>query len=272
MRIDFGKTADDYGKFRVGFPKSFFESLGEKNIISGSEKAVDLGTGTGTVARGLAGMGCKVTGIDPSEDLLNQARQFAASENVDVNWRRATAEQTGLKSDLFDVAVAGQCWHWFEAEKAISEIKRILKAESTLIIAHFDWLDFGGNVAERTVELINEMNTRWTGIGCTGIYPEWFRHLAEYGFQDIRSYSYDEAVTYSHEAWRGRIRASAGVGGSMEPEMVEEFDLRLADLLAREFPEDPLKVPHRVFVVYGKPMQTTSLIAITKSDCVTKPA
>ena len=34
---------------------------------------VDLGTGTGTVARGLAVMGCKVTGVDPSKELLAEA-------------------------------------------------------------------------------------------------------------------------------------------------------------------------------------------------------
>lgn len=252
MKTNFGKTAADYRKFRAGFPISFFESLREKGIIDGSEAVVDLGTGTGTVARGLAAIGCKVVGLDPSEALLHEARELAESENLTVEWKKATAEETRLEDNSFDVAVAGQCWHWFDATKAVPEIKRILKDRSVLVIAHFDWLDLPGNVVERTVELISEMNPGWASTGGTGIYPKWFRHLSEGGFQDIRSYSYDEAVSYTHEAWRGRIRASAGVGGSMEPAMVEMFDRKLADVLSSWFPQERLDILHRVFVVYGR--------------------
>ena len=39
------------------------------------------------------------------------------------------------------------------------------------------------------------------------------RHLAENGFVDLELFTYDTFPIYSHEAWRGRIRASAGVGG-----------------------------------------------------------
>jgi len=54
------------------------------------------------------------------------------------------------------------------------------------------------------------------------------------------------------EAWRGRIRASAGVGGSMTAEQVEEFDKELAELLASRFPGSLLQVPHRVFAVLAR--------------------
>ncbi len=35
---------------------------------------LDLGTGTGTIARGLAKRGCVVTGLDPSDAMLEQAK------------------------------------------------------------------------------------------------------------------------------------------------------------------------------------------------------
>jgi hypothetical protein len=47
----------------------------------------------------------------------------------------------------------------------------------------------------------------------------------------------------------GRIRASAGVGGTLEPEAVAVFDAALAEKLSAGHPEDPLQVPHRVFVL-----------------------
>lgn len=252
MKADFGQTAEDYRKFRAGFPFSFFQSLLERKLVDGSEEVVDLGTGTGTVARGLATIGCHVTGVDPSADLLNQAEEMAKSEGIEVNWQQATAEATCLADSSFDIAIAGQCWHWFDPASAIREILRILRNDSSLIIARFDWLPTPGNVVEKTESLIREMNPEWNMSGGTGIYPEWFRHLSEGGFQNIQSYSYDEDVLYTHEGWRGRIRASAGVGGSLTPEKIAEFDQNHAEILQREFPEQSLSIPHRVFVVHGK--------------------
>jgi hypothetical protein len=54
---------------------------------------------------------------------------------------------------------------------------------------------------------------------------------------------------YSHAAWRGRVRASAGVAASMDAERVAVFDDELAVMLAREFPDDPQLVRHRVWWV-----------------------
>ncbi len=69
------------------------------------------------------------------------------------------------------------------------------------------------------------------------------------GFQGIETFSFDEAVSYSHEAWRGRIRASAGVAASLPPDSVAKFDADLAQLLARSYPDDPMLVPHRVWAL-----------------------
>ena len=54
LRADFGKTAADYGRHRAGFPDEFFERLAAMEIIRGGIRALDVGTGTGTIARGLA--------------------------------------------------------------------------------------------------------------------------------------------------------------------------------------------------------------------------
>src|SRR5438067_1726011 len=70
-------------------------------------------------------------------------------------------------------------------------------------------------------------------------------------FRDLQSFSYDVDVPNSHEAWRGRSRASAGVGASLSPEKVAVFDAELATLLRERYPQDPLAIPHRVFAIVG---------------------
>ena len=50
MEVDFGRTASDYARYRVGFPDSFFERLFDCKIVSPGDRVLDLGTGTETVA------------------------------------------------------------------------------------------------------------------------------------------------------------------------------------------------------------------------------
>jgi hypothetical protein len=72
------------------------------------------------------------------------------------------------------------------------------------------------------------------------------KDLAIAGFTEIETASFDIAVSYTHEAWRGRVRAHGGIGGSLGVDEVQVFDDALARLLAEKFPAQPLRVPHRV--------------------------
>lgn len=247
--VDFGKTADDYARHRAGFPPRFFEELRTRGIGLPGQRALDLGTGTGTVARGLAIGGCEVVGLDPAAPMLAQARELDAAAGVVVTYVEANAERTGLPAASFDVVTAGQCWHWFDRPAAAAEARRLLRPGGTLVIAHFDWLPLSGNVVEATESLILAHNPAWKGAGGRGIYPQWFVDVGEAGFEGIESFSFDLDVPYTHEAWRGRIRASAGVAATLGPEEVARFDDELAGLLRDRFAGDPLAVPHRTWTL-----------------------
>ena len=84
------------------------------------------------------------------------------------------------------------------------------------------------------------------------MYPLWTLDVAAAGFLGLETFSFDVEVPYRHDAWRGRIRASAGVAASLPPDAVAAFDAELADLLARDFPHEPLAVPHRVWALVAR--------------------
>jgi len=252
MHIDFGKTAQDYGTHRAGFPDRFFERLFAGGIVRRGDRALDLGTGTGTIARGLSLRGCEVTGLDPSAPLLDQARRLDAAAGVETEYVQAKAEATGLPDASFDVVTAGQCWHWFDRATAAREMRRVLRSGGRLVIAHFDWIPLPGNVVDATEKLIERHNPAWKLAGGTGLHPRWLADAATAGFEDIETFSFDVPQAYSHEAWRGRIRASAGVAASLSPEAVVAFDRAHAAMLAERFPDDPLLVPHRVWVMTAR--------------------
>ena len=249
LQIDFGKTAQDYSKHRAGFPEAFFERVATFGVGRPDQRLLDLGTGTGTLARGFARRGCEVTGLDPSEPLLEQAKLLDQEAGITIRYVVAKAEETHLPAKSFEIVTAGQCWHWFDRPRAAQEIRRLLVSDGRLVIAHFDWIPLPGNVVEATEHLIEQHNPTWKMGGGTGLYPAWLRDVAVAGFLGIETFSFDTPASYTHEAWRGRIRASAGVAAALPPEQVAQFDAELAHLLAERFPEDPLSVPHRVFAV-----------------------
>ncbi len=251
--VDFGLTAVDYSKHRAGFPPSLFDRLAHWGIGQSGQQVVDVGTGTGTLARGFAARGCQVIGIDPAHSLLDQAQQLTKDEGLTVDYRVGRAEQTGLPDAWADVVSAGQCWHWFDRPAAARELARILCPDGYLVIAHFDWLPLAGIGVAGTEALIQAYNPNWQLGGGTGLYGQWLRDLGEAGYRAIESFSYDLNVAYSHAAWRGRIRASAGVGASLPPERVEAFDQGLTSLLQHMHPAPLLQIEHRVFAVVARP-------------------
>ena len=260
MRIDFGRTAADYARYRLGFPDRFFEHLFAAGLLKTGSRVLDLGTGTGNVARGFAKRGCIVTGLDKSSPLLEQAKSLDREAGVQIEYVLASAEQTGLAPRTFDAVTAGQCWHWFDRPKAAAEARRLLAAGGSLILAHISRLPLRGGVVEATEILIREHNPTWyegvimrRGVNRdVGVQLEWFGDLYDADFRDIESFTFDIFVPYSHEAWLGRIRASSGVAASLSPDRVQRFNAALKQLLVTRFQTEPLRIPHRIFALIGK--------------------
>ncbi len=246
--VQFGNAADDYTTYRASYPAELFRRLAAFGVGTPEQRLLDVGTGTGFLANEFADRGCAVVGLDVDRALLAEARVAGES----VGYVRGETESLPFPADTFDAVTAGQCWHWFDRERAAAEARRVLHPGGTVALTHFDWLPRAGNAIAATETLILEWSPDWPGGGGTGFYPKWADDLAAAGFEGIESFSFETTVEYSHEAWRGRIRASAGVGGSLPPEEVRAFDDRLAELLAKEFPEEPLELPHRSFTIVGR--------------------
>ncbi len=248
--IDFGKTAADYEQHRPGFPDAFFDRLVATGWIGPGRHALDLGTGTGSLALGFAARGLDVTGLDIAPELLEVARHRASAQGLNARFVEGRAEATGQNDAAFDLVSAGQCWWWFDADAVLNEAKRILVRGGRLLICNFSYLALPGNVAGRTEDLILQHNPGWPKAGWRGIHSEQVEALDRGGFGEVESFSYVVDVPFTHDGWRGRMRTCNGVGSALGAEQVEAFDSDLADLLAAEFPGEH-SVPHRVFATTG---------------------
>ena len=247
----FGTAAKDYGEHRAGFPPSLFERLQRFGVGLDGQRLIDLGTGTGTLARGFASQGCEVVGIDPDDRMLATAAELALEAGDNITWLARNAEDTALPSNSAEVVTAGQCWHWFDRPAAAREVHRLLKPAGMLVICYLDWLPLPASVVAATEALIEQHNPQWHMGGRDGFWNQWLPDLQAEGFQHLETFSYDLDVPYSHEGWCGRIRASAGVT-ALEADQAARFEAEHRALLAQSFLREPLAVPHRIFAIIAK--------------------
>lgn len=247
LPVDFGVTAADYAQHRPGFPPRFFEKVGQLKIGAVGQRVLDLGTGTGTLARGFSARGCSVVGLDPSPGMLAQAARLAAEASLDTTWICAHAEETGLPEGSFDAVSAGQCFHWFDRPRAAAECHRVLRPGGRIVVAYFSYLPDPGSLAEATEALVLKYNRTWGWAGDDGRYFEALTDLEQAGFEHLETFDSVMPVAFTHEAWRGRFRACNGV--LTQPlATIAAFDGELKQLLAERFSE-PLLVDHRLWAI-----------------------
>lgn len=256
-RIEFGVAAGDYVRHRQGPPVELFDRLARQfGIGARGQDVVDLGTGTGVVARELAARGARVVGLDPSPSMLAEAARLAVADGLAVAWRHARAEETGLPAASADAVTVCQAWHWFERARAAAEARRVLRPGGAIAILNFDWLSLPGSVVELTLALVDRHRAdlppifRDGELCHNGVYPYWADDLAAAGFTGIEHLGFDLTQRYTHEAWRGRMRSAALVH-TMAPAAQFAFDDDHARELAMGFP-NPVEVPHRVFAVVAR--------------------
>lgn len=234
--LDWGRTSRDYARYRPGYPSSFYERVTSLGIGLPGQRVLDLGCGTGNVARALARRGCKVTGVDISEGQITAAQGLSAEEGLKVDYLLRPAENTKLSDGSFDVVTAGQSWLYFERDRTVAEVKRLLAPGGRLMTCHIGWLPREDSIAKQTEELILKHNPDWTAADFSRkvpVCPSWIGD----DFAVTAFFVYQEPIPFTRESWRGRIRACRGVGAVMTDEQTRAFEAELDSLLRKTAPE-----------------------------------
>jgi SAM-dependent methyltransferase len=142
----FGQAADEYERYRPTYARdSVTWALGEAPL-----RVADLGAGTGIMSRLLRQLGHEVTAIEPDEQML--ARLPEASPGVAAVL--GAAEAIPLADGSVDAVVAGQAYHWFDPDRALPEIARVLRPGG-VFAAFWNDADSGTQWTVKLVEIID---------------------------------------------------------------------------------------------------------------------
>ncbi|TMB55890.1 MAG: methyltransferase domain-containing protein [Chloroflexi bacterium] len=123
----FDAWADEYDRFRPGYPDELFDAIQQRLELSPRPQVVDLGAGTGRASLAMAERGWRVTAVEPGQAMLDVLRARATDAGLLVATIQADAESTGIDPTSVDLVTAAQSFHWFDADQALNEMARILR-------------------------------------------------------------------------------------------------------------------------------------------------
>jgi ubiquinone/menaquinone biosynthesis C-methylase UbiE len=123
----FDAWALEYDTYRPTYPQALFDHVAARLTLPAVVNVADLGAGTGKAARQMARRGWHVTAIEPGEGMLDVLKARAQSEELDIDARLAGAEETGLAAQGMDLVTCAQAFHWFDKERAVPEMARIVR-------------------------------------------------------------------------------------------------------------------------------------------------
>lgn len=186
IETSFGVFAKGYQKYRRTYDKRLYKLLFSL-IPVGDAAILDIGCGTGKSTEPLLQYAgprkISVTGIDPDEQMLREARLSAKKKKLPIVYIRGEAAKLPFKKGTFDATIAGAAFHWFGNARSLIKIKGVLKDGGVFVVF---WAQF----VKRKKSAIGSNiygKYKWTGI------PQKFRGqtyvselLSKAGFRNVK--------------------------------------------------------------------------------------
>lgn len=220
----FGSDAERYDRTRPRYPDALID-----RVMAGSRgrDVLDVGCGTGIVARQLQATGCHVLGVDPDARMVEFARRRGLTAEV------ATFEDWDPAGRRFDAVTAGMAWHWVDQVAGAAKAATVLRPGGRLAVF---WNAF---------EAPPELNAAFTDVyrrilppdsqpgagvppsldryadGMCGNASDGIRRAG--GFGDTQRWRFDWDRSYTRDEWLDLVPTFGGLGGRLPSDTLREL-------------------------------------------------
>jgi len=127
----FGAQATAYAEHRPDYPEAAVRWALEPALRGRQDASLDvldLAAGTGKLTTSLVALGHRVTAVEPDPGMRAELRaQVPEATALD-----GSAERIPLPDASVDAVLVGQAFHWFDQERALPEIARVLRPGGSL--------------------------------------------------------------------------------------------------------------------------------------------
>jgi SAM-dependent methyltransferase len=145
----FEAVAAEYERHRPEYPEEALRWAAEQLGLAECARVLDVGAGTGKLTRGLVALGYEVVAVEPGGPMLDQLRQAVPEAEA----LEGPAEAIALPDASVDAAFAAQAFHWFDRERAVPELHRVIRPGGGLALL-WNWWDDQDPLQHELAELI----------------------------------------------------------------------------------------------------------------------
>jgi SAM-dependent methyltransferase len=125
----FDGLAAVYAAIRPSYPQQAFDAVEELSGVSLSgARVADVGAGTGISSRQLRDRGARVTAVEVSFPMLQQL----AAGSPGVAAVQGSGNALPLRDAGVDLVTFATAWHWVDPERAVPEVRRVLRPRGAL--------------------------------------------------------------------------------------------------------------------------------------------
>ncbi|WP_331742936.1 class I SAM-dependent methyltransferase [Kitasatospora sp. NBC_01300] len=167
----FTSGAPHYARYQPRYPRGLYDHLTEKFELNGTQTALDLGCGPGTLALPLSRLVARVIAVDPEPGMLEAGATIAERQNVDnIQWKRGgSSDLRALGIPPLDLCVMGRSFHWMSREQVLADLDGLVNPQGGVVLvattpSETEW--------SRAVDGVRERYRTHPGGGDDGSRPE----------------------------------------------------------------------------------------------------
>jgi SAM-dependent methyltransferase len=122
-------------RYRPEYPPETFRILAD--LVVGPRIALDLGAGTGAIARGLVPYVERVDAVDISAAMMDEGRTLPRGDDPRLRWILGPAESVPLDPP-YGLITAGAAVHWFDETRVMPRLARALAPGARLALSEVE--------------------------------------------------------------------------------------------------------------------------------------
>jgi SAM-dependent methyltransferase len=233
----FEAAVEHYERGRPSYPDDAVTYLVNELAIREGTDVIDLGAGTGKFTELIVHTGATITALEPVTSMRTALERNCPTIRV-VD---ATAEHTTAEDGSFDAAVAASAFHWFDGERALAEIERVLRPRGALVLM---WNVPAGPTQpsiEALERLVDERAPRHLAYHPCDLNAdrfasgEWRVPFAGSPFEELREASFANVQTLDRDAFVALLASMGWVADLPDDERLPLLDTMRSLLDADEY-------------------------------------
>jgi SAM-dependent methyltransferase len=240
------QVVDAY-RYRPPYPQKVFDILA--GLITGEPRTVlDVGTGSGDIARNCVAFAERVDAVDFSQNMLEKGQQLPKGNDPRLHWIYGKVEETPLAAP-YALITAGSSIHWMDWPRAFPRFRSVLAPDGSLALVYRRTLPMPWDDELKSIH--GQFTTR-RGLRSATVTEELERRsfFHRKGKKETAPVPFLQSLDDFIEGLHSR---SSYAREFMGPQKATEFDQQVRALLLQTHPDGMLPLQVVGIVIWGTP-------------------